>query len=87
MCNLTWGREDGGRDAYRAKAVELTAQARGELQRAQELEALASSYLRLAEMADRNARTNLIFEPPFSPPVVKQQQVQPNASKTDDGPA
>ena len=75
-------------DAYRAKAVELTAQARDELQRARELEALASSYLRLAEKADRNMRTDLIFEPPFSPPVVQQQQqVQPKAPKTDDGPA
>ena len=78
-------------DAYRAKAVELTAQARDQLQRARELEALASSYLRLAEMADRNMRTDLIFEPPFSPPVVQQQQqqqqVQPKAPKTDDGPA
>jgi len=60
-------------DAYRAKAVELTAQARDELKRAQELEVLASSYLRLADLADRNARTNLIFEPPISPPVVQQQ--------------
>ena len=74
-------------DAYRAKAAELTAQARDELQRAQELEALASSYLRLAEMADRNTRIDLIFEPSFSPPVVQQQQVQPKAPKTDDGPA
>ena len=53
-------------DAYRAKAAELTAQARDELQRAQELEALASSYLRLAEMADRNTQIDLIFEPSFS---------------------
>ena len=45
-----------------------------------ELEALALAYLRLAEQADRNAKTDVVYEPPLMqqqhPPRVEQQQQQ-----------
>jgi|SRR3954462_75182 hypothetical protein len=68
--------------AYRAKAAEIEARARVELDpvaRA-ELKHLAMSYLRLAVQAERNALNDVVYEPPFNPPVsgqhVAQQQQQ-----------
>ena len=37
---------------------------------------LALSYLRLAEMAQKNAGTDISYETP-EPPVMQQQQIQP----------
>jgi hypothetical protein len=69
-------------DDYRIKAIDIHAQAQLEtnyFNRA-ELEALAMAYLRLAEQADRNAKTNVVCEPPtmqqHHPPQVEQQQQQ-----------
>src|SRR3954469_24041520 len=69
--------------AYRAKAAEIEGRARVELDpvaRA-ELKHLAMSYLRLAVQAERNALNDVVYEPPFDPPVsgqhTAQQQQQP----------
>ena len=69
-------------DDYRIKAIDIHAQAKLEtnwFNRA-ELEALALAYLRLAEQADRNAKTDVVYEPPLMqqqhPPRVEQQQQQ-----------
>ena len=54
-------------DDYRIKAIDIHAQAKPEtnwFNRA-ELEALALAYLRLAEQADRNAKTDVVYEPPL----------------------
>jgi hypothetical protein len=65
-------------ETYRVKAAELHAQAKQDANpdtRA-ELERLAKSYLRLAEQADRNSQTNVVYEtPPWRP--VEQQQIHP----------
>ena len=49
---------------YRVKAAKLHASAGQEENRSlrDELEKLARSYLRLAEQADRNATTDLVYE-------------------------
>jgi hypothetical protein len=53
-------------DLYRVKAAELHAKAlhepKPDLKR--EYEALARSYLRLSEQANRNALTDVSYEPP-----------------------
>ena len=56
-------------DDYRIKAAELRARARREANVAlrQECERLALSYLRLAEQAERNAATDIVYEPPPQP--------------------
>jgi len=69
--------------AYRAKAAEIEARARVELDPVArtELKHLAMSYLRLAVQAERNALNDVVYEPPFDPPVsgqhIAQQQQQP----------
>ena len=70
-------------DEYRIKAGDLVAFARAELdpfQRA-EYERLSAFYLRLAEQAERNSLTDVVYEtPPPSPdqpPAQQQQQAQP----------
>ena len=67
-------------DLYRVKAADMNARAKREtslLIRA-ELENLALAYLRLADQADRNARTDVVYEPPsHQPSVQQQQQAQP----------
>jgi hypothetical protein len=77
-------------DEYRAKAAELAAKASREKkpQRRAELEALERSYLRLAVQAEKNAKTNLVYEtpppptrPPSQPPVVQQQQQRQRKKK------
>jgi hypothetical protein len=53
---------------YRVKAAEMAAKASSEPNseiRAQ-LVALERGYLRLAEQADKNARTALVYEPPLT---------------------
>jgi len=53
-------------DEYRALAAEMSARARNatEADVREELEALAWSYLRLAEQADRNAKAGIVYQPP-----------------------
>jgi len=70
-------------DEYRIKAGDLVAFARAELdpfQRA-EFERLSAPSLRLAEQAERNSHTDVVYEtPPPSPdqpPAQQQQQAQP----------
>ena len=65
-------------DTYRRKAVELEALMRGEKDRAARIqwENMGKAYRRLAELADRNARTHLVYEPPIRSAVQQQQQFQ-----------
>src|SRR5260221_11192856 len=76
-------------DAYLIKAGDLAALARAEsdpFQRA-ELERLSLAYLRLAEQAERNSLTDLVYEtPPTSsdqPQVQQQQQQAQPANKVE----
>ena len=76
-------------DAYRVKAGDLVALARAELdpfQRA-EFERLSAFYLRLAEQAERNSLTDVVYEtPPTSPDQPQaQQQQQAQPAKKDLG--
>jgi hypothetical protein len=71
-------------DEYHKKAADMNALAKREpnmLTRA-EYENLALSYLRLAAQAERNAATDIVYEPPLSrseqPQVQQQQQMQPD---------
>jgi hypothetical protein len=55
-------------DAYRIKAAELSALARREKHPAlrREYENLCLAYLRLADQADRNSATDVVYETPPS---------------------
>ncbi len=57
-------------EQYRVKAVEFAAKANaeGNPDIRTQLEALSLSYRRLAEQADRNARTDVVYETPPAPP-------------------
>lgn len=72
-------------DAYRIRASELNAEARQEpdAERRKELKSLAMAYLRLADQAERNAQSNVVYETPPSRPAVRQQQQQ---QRPDDDP-
>jgi hypothetical protein len=64
-------------DEYRIKAAELNALAKDEadqLARANYIN-LALAYLRLAEQAEKNAATDIVYETP-SPHLQQQQQQQ-----------
>jgi hypothetical protein len=54
-------------DQYRVKAAEFSALARSETDAAKQTEyaRMAASYLRLAEMADHNSKTDVIYDPPM----------------------
>jgi hypothetical protein len=56
-------------DDYRAKANEFMARAQGETNPALRVqyETLAQSYLRLADQAERNSRSDLVYETPRVP--------------------
>ena len=53
-------------DNYRAQAAKFHAQARREksLDVRKQLDSMADCYIRLAIQADRNQRTDVIYEPP-----------------------
>lgn len=73
-------------DQYRVKAGDLVALARAETDPFQkaEYEMLALSYLRLADQADRNSQTDVVYEPPPAPvdqPQAQQQQQQQQPDK------
>ncbi len=71
-------------DHYRALAAKCDARARTEddLAIRHEWEIMAQSYRRLAEQAERNARTDVVYEPPAErlhdrdPPQAQQPQAQ-----------
>jgi hypothetical protein len=75
-------------DEYRVKAADMNARAIKEpnfLLRA-EFENLALSYLRLANQADKNGATDLVYETPPSRPADRpqvQQQQQPQKDEKD----
>ena len=72
-------------DAYRVKAGDLAAFARAErdpFQRA-EYERLSAAYLRLAEQAERNSLTDVVYETPPAPADQPQQQQQAQPEKKD----
>lgn len=65
-------------DEYRIKAAEMSDRARREANpvvRA-EYDNLAMSYLRLADQADRNARSDIVYETPPVRDSVQQPQPQ-----------
>jgi hypothetical protein len=73
-------------DAYRAKAAEIADKAKAERDPAvrAELEALRRNYLRLAVQADKNSKTDIVYETPRrhgptepQQPAQQQQQRQP----------
>ncbi len=76
-------------DQYRARAAELFTRARNETSPMirSEWENLAKSYLHLAEQADRNSRTDIVYEPPQRWPTDghAQQQQQPQPKKDNPG--
>jgi hypothetical protein len=51
---------------YRRKAAEFSALARTEKNPARQIEhaKMAQAYIRLAEQADKNSETNIVYEPP-----------------------
>jgi hypothetical protein len=53
---------------YRVKAAEFAARAKAETSQKLQVEyaMIAAGYLRLAEQADRNALTDVTYEPPLS---------------------
>jgi hypothetical protein len=66
-------------DEYRAKAAQLRARAQQELSAVSQasLKNLALSYLRLAEQAEKNATTDLVYETPQRlQPAQQSQQLQ-----------
>ena len=73
-------------DAYRAKAAELVGKATRETDdhNRANLYALAQSYLRLADQADRNAKTDVTYETPTRRPATQQQQQQTQPKKDDE---
>ena len=57
-------------DHYRIKAAECEARAQSEPRGSARIEfqMLAKAYRRLAELADRNAQVEVVYEPPFFRP-------------------
>jgi hypothetical protein len=54
-------------DRYRAKAAELQAKALEERSGRRSLEALVLLYLRLADQADQNSKTDIVYGPLIPP--------------------
>jgi hypothetical protein len=65
-------------DEYRRKAVELADRAAREIDPAfrHEYDQLTLFYIRLADQAERNARTDVVYETPPQPAQQQQQQQQ-----------
>jgi hypothetical protein len=62
---------------YRAKAMMHLELAQGEADNRIENMRLALSYLRLADMAEKNAATDIVYETPSVSLPMQQQQQQP----------
>lgn len=62
-------------EQYRSLAAQFMARARSEqnLKLRSEWDFLAVCYLRLADQADRNGQTDVIYEPPFNDPDIDRQ--------------
>ena len=71
-------------ESYRGRAAELTARAAAATDQRAELYALAQSYLRLAEQAERNSRTDIVYETPSQQSAAQQQQQQQTQPKKDE---
>jgi hypothetical protein len=69
-------------DEYRSKAAEIMERVRAETEPrlSAELAKLAYAYLRLADQADRNALTDLVYETPSQ----AQQPQTPQDGKKDE---
>jgi hypothetical protein len=65
-------------DQYRVKAAQFHAKAADETRplMRRSLEMLALVYVRLAEQADRNARTDAVYGP-IAPPIVSESDQNP----------
>jgi hypothetical protein len=77
-------------DAYRLKAGDLAALARAEPDPfgKAEYQRLSQAYLRLAEQADRNSQTDVVYETPSQQQPQagqQQQQTQPVRNSCDHG--
>ena len=68
-------------DNYRILAVKMRAHAQRERQPALrvEWEQLALCYIRLAEQAERNSHTDIVYEPPPSRPPAPDGEPQPQS--------
>jgi hypothetical protein len=73
MCVVALGNE------YRAKAADLFAKAAIEAnaETQVEMETVARSYLRLAEQADRNSMTDIVYVTPPTPGITRPEQIPP----------
>jgi hypothetical protein len=72
------------------KAAELLERSKSERasEMRSELDHLALSYLRLADQAERNAATDIVYETPTTPSqhvAQQQQQPQPDIDSEKDG--
>ena len=79
-------------DNYRALAADCAARAKNETDPATKAEwlAMGTGYRRLAEQADRNAATDLVYETPrpqHQNQAQQQQQPQPTKDTGDQEPA
>jgi hypothetical protein len=76
-------------DQYRVKAGDFAALSRAETDpfAKAEYEKLSLAYLRLADQADRNGETDVVYETPPAPlqnqQAQQQQQVQPQQTRPD----
>ncbi len=74
-------------EEYRVKAGDLAALARAETDPFGKAEywKLCRAYLRLAEQAEHNSKTDIVYEtPPQQPQAQQQQQAQPT-TEPDEG--
>jgi hypothetical protein len=73
-------------DEYRVKAADINAQAHREKnwRLRCELKNLALAYLRLADQADRNALSDVVYETPRADQPNVQQQQQSQTKPIDD---
>ena len=70
---------------YRAKAAEFAGKVRHEIDPTirMQYDMLAQSYLRLADQAERNSQTDVVYETPAPQVPLQQQQIQPKTEKDE----
>jgi hypothetical protein len=74
-------------DEYRVQGARFDAMAKLELNplMRREWELMALAYRRLAQLADRNSNTDIVYEtPPERPQVLPQEQQQQQSKKNED---